>query len=179
MQIIKWFSRIINRISLIGKWVHLYIIKKAKKVLIKIKEIYADKKSGGKALLYLRKINPYVFEELVLTAIENSNIRVIRNKSYSNDGGIDGVFNLKQGKVVVQAKRYKSYINNKHVKEFSSIIKNEEYLFGVFAHTGRTGNKAKNTIKVENNMVFISGDLLIKILVGDIHINEYLNKKLN
>ncbi len=179
MQLMKWFSRIINRISLIGKWVHLYRIKKAKQILAKIKEIYSDKNNGGKAILYLRKINPYVFEELVLTAIENSNIRVIRNKSYSNDGGVDGVFKLKKGKVIVQSKRYKGYINNKHVEEFSSIVKQKEYVFGVFAHTGRTGDKAKNTVKLEKNMVFISGDLLLKILVGEIHIEHYLNKKMN
>jgi restriction system protein len=179
MQLMKWFSRIINRISLVGKWVHIYRIKKAKQVLAKIKEIYSDKNNGGKAILYLRKINPYVFEELVLTAIENSNIRVIRNKSYSNDGGIDGIFKFKKGKVVVQSKRYKGYINNKHVEELSSIVKQEGYLFGVFAHTGRTGEKAKNTVKLEKNMIFISGDLLLKILVGDINIEHYLNKKMN
>ena len=175
----KWFSRIINRISLIGKWIHLYRIKKAKQVLVKIKEIYSDKKNGGKAILYLRKINPYVFEELVLTAIENSNIRVIRNESYSNDGGIDGIFKLKKGKVIVQSKRYKGYINNKHVEELSSIVRQEGYLFGVFAHTGRTGEKAKNTVKLEKNMIFISGDLLLKILVGDINIEQHINKKIS
>lgn len=179
MNITKWLSKIINRISLIGKWTHLYRIRQAKKVLLKLKEISKIPNSGGRIISYLRKINPYVFEELMLTVIENSNIRVIRSKSYSGDGGIDGMFKLKEGRVLVQAKRYKSYINNKHVQEFASVVKENKYLYGIFVHTGKTGDKAKQTIKVDKNIVFISGDLLIKLILGEIHIGEHLRKKIN
>lgn len=39
---------------------------------------------------YLRKINPYVFEELLLLALERQGLTVVRNASYSGDGGTDG-----------------------------------------------------------------------------------------
>lgn len=178
MNLIKWISKLINRISLIGKWTHLYRIRQSKKVLKKIKEISLTPKSGGRILLYLRKINPYVFEELVLTAIENSNVRVIRNKSYSGDGGIDGIFKINKGKILVQAKRYKSYINSKHVQEFSETIKDKKFKCGVFVHTGKTGTNSKDIIKVEQNIVIISGDNLIKILLNHIHIESYINSKI-
>ncbi len=178
MNLVMWLSKILNRISLIGKWRHLYRIKQSKKVLKKIKEISLSPKSGGKILLYLRKVNPYVFEEVVLTAIESSNIRVIRNLSYSGDGGVDGVFKINIGKVLVQSKRYKSYINGKHVQDFAEIIKNKNFRCGVFVHTGKTGTNSKDIIKIEGNIIVISGDNLIKILLNEINIEEYINKKL-
>lgn len=39
--------------------------------------------SDGARLSYLRKINPYVFEELLLLALEKQGLEVIRNRSYS------------------------------------------------------------------------------------------------
>ena len=174
----KIFSKIINRISLIGKLVHLYRIKKAKKILNKLKEIDKESNSGGKIILYLRKINPYVFEELVLTAIENTNIRIFRNKRYSGDGGIDGIFKIKQGKVLVQCKRYKSYINTKDVNELSTIVREKKFYFGIFVHTGKTGLKSKEIIKIEKNVIFISGSLLIDLLMERLHIEKHINKKI-
>jgi restriction system protein len=177
MKIIKYISKILNRISLIGKFVHLYRIKKAKQILKKIKEINAIPNNGGRVINYLRKINPYVFEELVLSVIENSNVRVIRNKSYSNDGGIDGIFKLSKGKVLVQCKRYKSYINPKDVMQLSQTVKEQKYYFGIFVHTGKTGEKSKDNIKIENNTMIISGSLLINFLVGNSKIIDLIEKK--
>ncbi|MDS6629808.1 restriction endonuclease [Klebsiella variicola] len=39
---------------------------------------------------YLRKIDPFVFEELLLEGFEAHGFRTIRNKRYTGDGGIDG-----------------------------------------------------------------------------------------
>lgn len=177
MKITKWISKLLNRISLIGKWMHLYRIRKAKKVLQKIKEIGKNTDSGGRIISYLRKIDPYVFEELVLTAIENSNIRVIRNKSYSGDGGIDGIFKAKKGKVLVQCKRYKSYINAKDVLQLTEAVKSNKYYFGIFVHTGKTGEKSKDYMRTEKNILFISGSVLVKLLLGQINIVEYIESK--
>ncbi|MCO7451724.1 restriction endonuclease, partial (plasmid) [Enterobacter hormaechei] len=38
---------------------------------------------------YLRKIDPFVFEELLLEGFEAHGFRTIRNKRYTGDGGID------------------------------------------------------------------------------------------
>lgn len=177
MKITTFLSRIINRINLIGKWIHLYRIKKAKKILKKLHEIDKIPNSYGKIISYLRKINPYVFEELVLTAIENSNIYIIRNKRYSGDGGIDGLFKIKEGKVIVQSKRYASYINNQHVLELSQLVKKNKYHFGIFVHTGKTGDKSKDIMKLEKNILFISGSVLVELLLGKINIANYIKAK--
>lgn len=177
MQFTTLLSKLINRIGLIGKWVHLYRIRQAKKILKKLHEIDKIPNSHGRIISYLRKINPYVFEELVLTAIENSNIYVVRNKRYSGDGGIDGIFKMKQGKVLVQCKRYGSYINNQHVLELTQLVKEKKYYFGVFVHTGKTGDKSKNIMKVEKNILFISGSVLVNLLLGNLNIATHIQSK--
>lgn len=182
MQFTKWFSKLINRISLIGKIRHLYRIKAARRVLNKLKKIKSigDKKNennGGQIISYLRKINPYVFEELILTVIEDSNVRIIRNKRYSGDGGIDGIFKLKNNKILIQCKRYKGHINNKDVMDLCNKVNLSKFDSGIFVHTGKTGDKARNTMNINNNIVFISGSVLIDLIIGTITIEEHLHKK--
>lgn len=178
MQWTKFFSRFVNRLNLIGKWVHLYRIRKARQVIKKLKQIAKEPHAHPKIMLYLRKINPFVFEELILTVIEDSNIRVFRNKRYTGDGGIDGIFKIKPGKVLIQCKRYQSYINHKDVLELSLKVKSEKHHFGVFVHTGKTGDKAKEAIKIEKNVIFISGSVLVDLILGNIHVEKYLNSKI-
>jgi restriction system protein len=176
MNFTTYFSRFINRINLIGKWVHLYRIRKAKKVLKTLQHIAKTPNSYGKIMVYLRKINPFVFEELILTVIENSNVRVIRNKRYTGDGGIDGIFKLKdKGKIIIQCKRYKSYINQSDVVELVEKTTTGKYHCGIFVHTGKTGTKAKNVALENKNILFISGNLLIDLILGKIRIEHYLH----
>lgn len=44
----------------------------------------------GQKIAYLRKIDPFVFEELLLEGFERRGFEVIRNRRYTGDGGIDG-----------------------------------------------------------------------------------------
>lgn len=178
MNIIKYISKLLNRIKLIGKWRHLYRIKKSKQIIKKLKEIALTPHYEGKIINYLRKVNPYVFEEMILSVIEESNIRVYRNASYSGDGGIDGIFKIKQGKVLVQCKRYAKYINAKDVNDLSIKVKTDNYFMGIFAHTGKTGDKSKNIGLQQKNVVFLSGSNLVKILVGKENIKKYLFDKI-
>lgn len=39
---------------------------------------------------WLRKMNPYVFEEMLLTALSRQGLRIQRNARYSGDGGAMG-----------------------------------------------------------------------------------------
>lgn len=176
MNLTTYFSRFINRIGLIGKWMHLYRIRKAKKILKTLHKIAKTPNSYGKIMVYLRKINPFVFEELILTVIENSNVRVIRNKRYTGDGGIDGTFKLKdKRKVIIQCKRYKSYINQVDVSELIEKTIEGKYYCGVFVHTGKTGKKAKELTMQNKQVLFISGNLLIDLVLGKIRIEHYLH----
>lgn len=178
MNLIKYISKFFNRIKLIGKIRHLYRIRKARSVINKLKEIAKTPDSNGKIIVYLRKINPFVFEELILSVIEDSNIRVYRNRRYTGDGGVDGMIKIKSGKVSIQCKRYKSYINNKDVQELSQKVRKDKHYLGLFVHTGKTGDKAKETLKIENNILFISGSLLINLILGKMNIEQHIMKKM-
>ena len=41
-------------------------------------------------LAILRQMNPYAFEELLLTCCQDQGWQIQRNFRYSNDGGVDG-----------------------------------------------------------------------------------------
>ncbi|EFI3550600.1 restriction endonuclease, partial [Escherichia coli] len=69
-----------------SEWRHRHYRRKAERVLAQLSSL----PEGGAGVKYLRKINPYVFEELLLLAFERRGMRVIRNSRYSGDGGLDG-----------------------------------------------------------------------------------------
>ncbi|HCJ0405636.1 TPA: restriction endonuclease, partial [Klebsiella variicola] len=64
----------------------------------------------GQKIAYLRKIDPFVFEELLLEGFERRGFEVIRNRRYTGDGGIDGRVKIDGQTWLIQAKRYTSYI---------------------------------------------------------------------
>lgn len=138
---------------------HRAFRKRAVKVYGKIAE---GNLSDGQVLAYLRKINPYVFEELVLDSFERHGFKAIRNERYSGDGGIDGKV-MKGGETyLVQCKRYKGYVKPGHVEEFARIC--EAYGGrGYFIHTGRTGRKSKNRAYY-GAVEVVSGNKLIKLI---------------
>lgn len=179
MNFTKYVSKILNRIKLMGKWVHLYRIQKGKTVLKKIKQISKEKdgNSNARIISYLRKIDPYVFEEMMLSVIEDSNIRVYRNLQYSGDGGIDGIFKLDKGKVLVQCKRYSNYINHSDVSKLAMKVKSDKYYLGLFVHTGKTGQQSKKTTSEHGNVIFLSGSSLVDVLVGKENIEKYIQHK--
>ena len=59
----------------------------------------------GQKIAYLRKIDPFVFEELLLEGFERRGFEVIRNRRYTGDGGIDGRVKIDGQTWLVQAKR--------------------------------------------------------------------------
>ena len=117
-------------------------------------------------LAYLRKIDPYVFEELVLTALAEQGLSVTRNESYSGDGGLDGEFCYKGRRYLMQAKRYEGAINAEHVTDFGKLIEERRAQGGLFIHTGRTPPKAYKQMGRAQTVTLISGDKLIKLLRG-------------
>ncbi len=137
---------------------HKRNIRKGKRILDKINQFDND----GAKIAYLRKIDPFVFEELILSAFKNKGYKIIRNKRYTGDGGIDGRVKIEGKLFLVQAKRYSSAINPSHVGEFVNVVSKQCAAGGFFVHTGRTGKKSleMNT----GNIQFISGGKLIDLL---------------
>ena len=150
----KLFFRPFNR--------HRFNKKKAKQIIKKIQKF----DHPGKIFSYLRKIDPFVFEELLLTTFENNGYRVIRNKRYTGDGGIDGRLVDESGELILlQAKRYSSHINKDHVTQFSRVVMNDRKAKkGYFVHTGKTGRKSYAEFKAAPNIELVSGENLIKLI---------------
>lgn len=125
------------------------------------KKFLSGELSGAQALSYLRKIDPYVFEELVLDAFKANGFSVTRNKRYSGDGGVDGRVSYKGKQYLIQCKRYSNYIQQKHVDEFNLLCEGSGKN-GYFVHTGRTG---QGSWDVKGSRVrFISGERLLALL---------------
>jgi len=123
--------------------------------------------SEAQKIAYLRKVDPYTFEELILTCLERKGFPIIRNKKYSGDGGIDGKFVSSNEIHLIQAKRYKNEIKYNHLVEFASILEREKCK-GIFVHTGRTPKNISLRGIDMSNITIISGSRLIKLLNTEI-----------
>jgi len=150
---------------------HQWRLKSAKRTYDLIQTI----KENGKVFSYLRKIDPFVFEEVLLIAFNKyKNVQTKRNEKYTGDGGIDGRFYYQGNLYLIQAKRYKNHINPAHVKEFSDVIEKEGAIGGFFIHTGRTGKSSKNIAFNSKNIKIISGAKLISLLRGNLNLKEII-----
>lgn len=169
----KWLickvSHLANYVRLIGLRGHKRNIQIAGGVLSRISEIHRSSpkdSAGARVFGYLRKVHPMVFEELILTAIQNGGRFVLRNRRYTGDGGVDGRFyEPGLGWVLVQCKRYKSHISHVDLREFSAVVEGEGCVAGVFVHTGRTGEFSWAAAKQLSNVLVVSGDRLLALIL--------------
>jgi restriction system protein len=113
-------------------------------------------------LAYLRKINPFVFEEMLLDAFESGGHRVQRNKRYTGDGGIDGKVWIENKLYLIQAKRYTGHIAISHIREFEELL-NKHDCEGYFCHTGKTRESGKLLAK-SGRVKIISGQRLLDLI---------------
>ena len=118
----------------------------------------------GRILAYLRTIDPFVFEEMILHALQRRGLQAIRNTRYTGDGGIDGRVVLEGRKTLIQAKRYSRHIDAAHVAAFAAICRKED-AWGLFIHTGRTGCSAW-AAGSDPRIDIVSGERLINLLLG-------------
>lgn len=137
--------------------------KSAKRTLAKIRN-KARPFTEGQTMNYLRKIDPFVFEELLLYCFQEQGYRIKRNKRYTGDGGIDGtIFNRNGDKILIQAKRYSSYVNPSHITDFLNAINRSRAVGGYFVHTGKTG--AKSYENISPKVFIISGNRLLQMIM--------------
>ncbi|MCZ6132150.1 restriction endonuclease [Cronobacter sakazakii] len=118
----------------------------------------------GQKIAYLRKTDPYAFEELILTLLQRKGFVIARNKRYSGDGGIDGKFVFNGKTWLIQAKRYSSRIRIEHVVAFARIL-DEHKCNGIFVHTGLTPVSVVNYVKSmkQIRLEIISGEKLLSL----------------
>ncbi|HDC4526676.1 TPA: restriction endonuclease [Enterobacter cloacae] len=133
----------------------------AARVLEKLGTLPGD----GQRMQYLRKINPYVFEELLLLALERQGLTVVRNASYSGDGGTDGQVIIDDECWLIQAKRYSRAITPAHIRDFDRLLE-QRTCRGFFIHTGRTGHISRAACSTSPRLFIISGQRLLDLLAG-------------
>lgn len=144
---------------------HRLYRKYARQCMSNLKSLHGEG-AEARAVAYLRKINPLVFEELLLECFERRGLQVVRNPRYTGDGGIDGVVVMPDGRdVLLQAKRYKKHIAAQHIAEFVEIVCARSAL-GVFVHTGRTGELSR-AYSTGASIEVISGSKLVRLIRGD------------
>lgn len=151
----------LNRYQRVSVRRHRRYRRYAARVLQKLPELESD----GRRLCYLRKINPFVFEELLLLAFERQGYRVRRNARYSGDGGLDGQVWIAGTHYLIQAKRYSRAIDPQHVADFARLLRQRNKA-GLFIHTGRTGLKSRTEADEYAQLHIISGQILLAFLAG-------------
>ena len=115
--------------------------------------------------VYLRQIDPLAFEEVVMSALDDAGLLGLRNRSYTGDGGIDGVvWNPRSGWLAVQVKRYRAHICHGHLREFDDAILRAKFDGGVFVHTGRSGAGAYAFLR-DSGIILLSGERLITLVL--------------
>lgn len=147
----------INSVKGFRKIKHASKIRRARKVYKKINAI--NNMNQGWLFSYLRKIDPFVFEELILISFRKNGFRIKRNRRYTHDGGIDGRCFKGGEQFLIQAKRYSSYIKEEHMREFIKVCRNKRCR-GYFIHTGKTGKETKTLLSQNPQIKIISGEKL-------------------
>lgn len=134
----------------------------AKRVWERLPQLASD----GARMSYLRKINPYVFEELLLLSFERQGLKVVRNRAYSGDGGLDGQVFIDGKRWLIQAKRYSRSISPQHINAFAGLLSQEDCR-GFFIHTGRTGQLSRVLLQQYPHVHLISGQCLLDLLASN------------
>jgi restriction system protein len=110
-------------------------------------------------LLLLRRINHFVFEELILESFERRGAKIYRNRKYTGDGGVDGKIKIDGKLVLIQCKRYKGTVRTADVRLHSTLCKKQRCT-GYFIHTGKT---PRASFAIENVHI-ISGKKLVELI---------------
>lgn len=139
---------------------HRRYVKKSMSVIKTVNSIV----SPPKKITYLRKINPYVFEELILSCLDAQGNKIFRNTKYSRDGGIDGVVIIESCKYLIQAKRYNGYVSKRDIENFDRLCRKKKCK-GLFVHTGRTGKEVLRSCRT-SNIDIVSGSRLLNLISG-------------
>ena len=139
---------------------HVYNRINAHRFLEKLRKIETPQEQ----FYYLRGLDAFVFEEMVMTSLKRKGFIMVRNEGYTGDGGIDGRAYYNDQHFLVQVKRYKGHIKATDIKEFAAISERRKGR-GLFVHTGKTGDKAKAIAK-ELNIEVVSGVRLLDLLLS-------------
>lgn len=155
------FALSLRRFTVASKRSHRWRIKSAKRALKKLRAI----ESPAAIFSYLREMDAFVFEELLLTIFKELGCKVRRNSRYTGDGGVDGKIQINDNWLLIQAKRYEGSIRSSDVREFAALCGNEN-LAGLFIHTGKTPAPIWKFVYENSHVMLVSGQRLINLIKG-------------
>jgi restriction system protein len=161
---IRLMSRFVNAVRIMHLPSHAGNVRRSRQVLSAIRG-FSEPGMAGRCFNYLRQVDPAVFEEVVLSALEDAGLFVLRNRRYSGDGGVDGAcWYPGRGRMAVQVKRYRAHIVRQHVLEFGNVIRKRHLAGGLFVHTGRSGAGVFEYL-AGSEIILLSGDRLIRLIL--------------
>ncbi len=99
------------------------------------------------AIAILRKMNPYAFEELLLTCCYEQEWEIEPGFKYTGDGGLDGHVTIAGKLYLIGANHYSGYIKPKHIRNFCQAIVREEAVGEFFMTSGKTGELANQLLR--------------------------------
>jgi len=143
---------------------HRRFIRAADRALKRLDEALNTENPGAVQFTILRRVHHFTFEEMVLTALARKGLKIERSKQYTGDGGCDGKFWLNGSLCYIQSKRYGKHINASDVEDFADLCMRNR-VKGIFCHTGKTGDKAKQS--VTSSIEIISGSRLLDLFLKD------------
>jgi restriction system protein len=163
---LKCLSRLVNAWRLRGLPEHRWRVRRSRRLLARLRsaELRCE---PARCFAYLRKIEPLVFEELVLTAFEDAGCLVLRSTTYSGDGGVDGLCFVPGGgwrPWALQIKRYAGHVAAKHVCALGLLVEQRGLAGGLFVHCGRTGSLSWTTSH-RASLHVVSGQQLLRLLI--------------
>lgn len=161
-------SRLANALRLAGLAGHHANIRRARRALRRVRAFDGDGRDA-RCIAYLRAVEPAVFEELVLSALEDAGNPVLRNRRYTGYGGVDGcVWLAGAGWCAVQSKRYAGHIDHEHVRAFAGVVRAGRYGAGLFVHTGRSGAAVYGHLRGAQVLLLSGARLLRLVLDGEL-----------
>lgn len=139
---------------------HTQNIRAAKKAYARLQAL-----DDADVLAFARRLDPFVFEELILVAFRKKGYRTFRNGKYSHDGGVDGKVRKGLRTYLIQDKRYAGYISPDQLLAFEYIC-HRRHVRGFFIHTGKTGIRSREIVEQCPHISIISGKALVDLLRG-------------
>lgn len=135
-------------------------VESSKSALKKIKSIEIP----AQVIAYIRKMDPFTFEEMILTSINrNTFVKIERNKRYTGDGGIDGKFFINGSLFLIQAKRYHGLVKTSDIEDLLQKTTYHNATGSLFIHTGKTSTVALKRYS-EGKVFIVSGHAMVALI---------------
>ena len=144
----------------------LHNMQKAERFLAAFRH-WPEHKRIPRILRTLRDISPYLFEEIIISALQHHDFTVTRYSTYSGPGGLDGTFTCERGRFILHAKCNRGNVSGVHIRRLGQAIKRRRANGGLLIHTGRTPPTAYKLIKPGSPIIILSGERLADLMRGE------------